>query len=163
MVFSVCYIHTETIYHSGSQQWKIVIRSLLLDERFFFHVWKALFAASHWLGLLCVRVFTIWIFREYVTKWTLSLKVDTTDTSMWRTTILIPILRIFLDLFFCYPTPLSGHADNPESTLGSSRAINLVPRCVNDAFSPVYPRFTFSIPSCCLENWSLLSPWLELL
>ena len=30
-----------------------------------FHVWKASFATSHWLELICVRIFTPWIFREY--------------------------------------------------------------------------------------------------
>ena len=47
-----------------SQQWKIVIRSLWLDD--FLHVWKASLAVSHWLSLICVRKFTMWLFCEYV-------------------------------------------------------------------------------------------------
>ena len=65
MVFSVYYIQTVTfniVVHS-SEKWSFAACDWAND---FFHVRKASFAASHWLELICVRVFTTWLFREYV-------------------------------------------------------------------------------------------------
>ena len=159
-VFCLLYTYWD-IYHSGSQQWKIVIRSLLLNKRFFPRVKSVVRGLSLARTPLRTKFYDMGFSR--VCNKVNSLSQSGHHRHLHAAHGNIDPDRIFLDLFFCYPTPWSGHADNPESTLGSSRAINLVPRCVNDAFSPVYPRFTFSIPSCCLENWSLLSPWLELL
>ena len=68
-MFAVYHIHIETFTIFWFTAAKNRRSQLVIGHsNNFFHVWKASFAAS-WLELICVRNFTIRLFREYLSTW----------------------------------------------------------------------------------------------